>query len=193
MPPSVSVTICVLLGLAALWGMRAGWRHRRVRTAAVVPTLPPVPAADDPALGPATTGTFEGTYVSSTVAGDWLERVVAQDLGVRSQAVVQVFRGGIRIERPGATDVFVPAGALHDARTAPGMAGKYVGGDGLVVLTWTPGDAGSLDTGLRLRRTEDRAALLAAARALIGTGADAPTTSTGASAPPTHVSTEETA
>ena len=168
MPPAVTVTILAALGLTALWGMRAGWHHRAARTAAVVPALPPVPADDDPSLGAALTAPLEATYVSSTVTGDWLERVVAHDLGARSRAVVQVFPGGVRIRREGAADLFVPAAALRAAGTAPGMAGKYVGGDGLVVLTWQVPDGGAvLDTGLRARRAEDRADLLAAARGLV--------------------------
>ena len=123
MPPAVTVTILAVMGASALWAMRAGWRHRGERTAAAVPALPPVPADGDPTLGEPVTGPIEATYVSSTVAGDWLERVVARDLGVRSGAVVQVFTGGVRIERDGAADLFVPAGALRAVGTAPGMAG----------------------------------------------------------------------
>ena len=182
MPPALTIAFAALTGSVALWGMWVGWRHRGVRTGALVPDLPPVPPRTDPSLGEPVTGLIEATYVSSTVAGDWLERVVAHDLGVRSSAVVQVFAGGVRIERQGAADLFVPTAALRAVATAPGMAGKYVGGDGLVVLTWhvpTQGttedhpqdDRGDrtvgLDTGLRPRRTEDRAALLDAARGLL--------------------------
>ncbi|WNB84257.1 hypothetical protein [Cellulomonas sp. ATA003] len=140
------------------------------------------------------TGPLDATYVSSTVAGDWLERVVAHDLGARSRAVVQVFTGGVRIQRQGATDLWIAASALRAATTAPGMAGKYVGGDGLVVLTWqlpdtaaqldtgAQSDTGTqLDTGLRPRRAEDRTALLDAARGLLA----GPSTTT--------IPTEETA
>jgi hypothetical protein len=168
-PPAATVAVLAALGVAALWGMRAGWRHRGERTAAAVPDLPAVPAAGDRALGAALTGPIEATYVSSTVSGDWLERVVAHDLGTRSAAVVQVHAAGVRIERPGARDLFVPAGTLRAAGTSGGMAGKYVGGQGLVVLTWQPPASGSapLDTGLRLRRTADREPLLTALRGLI--------------------------
>jgi hypothetical protein len=38
-PPAVTVTILLAAGAAALWGMRAGWRHRAVRTSDAVPTL----------------------------------------------------------------------------------------------------------------------------------------------------------
>ena len=163
-----AMTIVVLLVICTLafTGMRRGWQGRERRTAALVPTLPAVPAAGDPALGAASAEPFEATYVSTTVAGDWLDRVVALELGVRSAALVQVFAGGVRIDRQGARDLFVPAGAVRGARTAPGMAGKFVGRDGLVVVTWQA--SGSLlDTGLRLRHSADRALLVAAVEALV--------------------------
>jgi hypothetical protein len=177
----VTITVLVAAGAAALWGMRAGWRHRGARTAAAVPDLPAVPAPDDAALGAPVTGPLEATYVSSTVSGDWLERVVAHDLGTRSAAVVQVFAAGVRIERPGARDLFVPAAALRGAGTSGGMAGKYVGGQGLVVLTWQPPAPGAatLDTGLRLRRAADREPLLRAVRGLLDGRHDSDMTGTG--------------
>ncbi len=174
MPAEVTVLLVLAAAAVAVLAMRVGWRHRAARTAVVVPALPPVPADGDPALGRATTGALPAIYVSTTVAGDWLERVVAHDLGVRSAAVVQVFTGGVRVERDGAADVFVPADALRAVATAPGMAGKYVGGDGLVVLTWEVAGGVGLDTGLRPRRAEDRTALLQAAQALVRTGSTNP-------------------
>jgi hypothetical protein len=185
-PPAVTLTLLLAAGAAALWGMRAGWQHRGQRTAAAVPDLPAVPSADDPSLGATLMGPVDGTYVSSTVSGDWLERVVARDLGARSAAVVHVLAGGVRIERPGATDLFIPAATLRAAGTTPGMAGKYVGGQGLVVLTWQPPAEGAatLDTGLRLRRAADREPLLAAVRGLIDrTGAGANDTGAGTAHP----------
>ena len=91
------VTTLVLLALLLLswWGMRVGWEHRRRRTEDAAPALPAVP--DDP--GPVTSGPFEAAYVSSTRAGDWLDRVVAHDLGVRSPAEVSVHASGLRLRR----------------------------------------------------------------------------------------------
>jgi len=163
-----AVSVVVLLAVLALvyWGMRAGWKRRARTTAALVPTLPAAPAD----LGAARLGPVEAVYVSTTTAGDWLDRVVAHDLGVRSPASVTVHDAGVCIERTGAADVFVPAAALTDTSTAPGMAGKFVGKDGLVVLTWapttTPG-APQLDTGLRPHHSADGTALVAAVTALI--------------------------
>ena len=169
-----ALTIALLLAVCALafTGMRRGWQGRERRTATLVPALPAFPADGDPALGAAVTTPFEATYVSTTAAGDWLDRVVAHGLGARSAALVRVFAGGVRIDRQGARDLFVPASDVRGARTAPGMAGKYVGRDGIVVLTWQVPEAAAgaqptlLDTGLRLRHRADRAILIAAIEAL---------------------------
>ena len=170
MPPTVSVALLVAVVVLVLWAMRRAWLARVARTAAVVPVLPGEPAGG---WGEPRTGPVDAVYVSTTTAGDWLDRVAAHDLGVRSAAVAQVFDGGLRVTRTGARDVLVPASALRGAGTSPGMAGKFVGGEGLVVVTWQAptgpdGSAGALlDTGLRTHRAEDREVLLEALRGLL--------------------------
>jgi len=165
-----ALTVVVLAALLALayWAMRRGWERRRARTLAVVPALPQAPA--DP--GEVLAGPFEAVYVSTTVADDWLDRVVAHDLGVRSPATVTVHAAGLRVDRQGARDLFLPAAALRGVSTAPGIAGKVVGRDGLLVVTWAPPEVtgarvGLLDTGLQPRRTADRDALVAVLPTLI--------------------------
>lgn len=186
---AVPILVLLVVLLLAWWGMRAGWVHRRRRTEAAVPAVPAVPAD----LGPALVGPFDAVYVSTTTAGDWLDRVVAHDLGVRSPAEVAVHASGVVVRRTGARDLFVPAAALRAAGVAPGIAGKVVGRDGIVVLTWLPPaprtapddttpdgttpddatpdgttpDAHALDTGILPRHAADRDALVAAAAALI--------------------------
>jgi hypothetical protein len=165
MRTALPVLALALLLLVALAGMRRGWRRRDAASARVVPTLPESPTD----LGASRTEPLESTYVSTTRAGDWLDRVVAHDLGVRSAALVQVFDTGVRLIRTGARDVFVPREQLRAVGTAPGQAGKFVGRDGLVVLTWRagPDDERGLDTGLRVRRRRDRDVLVAAVTTLI--------------------------
>jgi hypothetical protein len=168
MPPWLSVTILVVLGAALLLGMARGWR-RLQRGPGDVPVPPSVP--DEGALGAARSEEFDAVYVSSTRAGDWLDRVGAHGLGVRSAASVQVHDAGVVVRRRGAPDVFVPCAALRAVGTSGGMAGKVVGGEGLVVLTWVPDpehDPRGLDTGLRLRHPHQRDELRAATQTLIG-------------------------
>ncbi|MEZ0449665.1 hypothetical protein [Cellulomonas sp. ICMP 17802] len=157
---AVSTFALVLVVLLAFWGMRAGWQARTRRTSALVPDLPAAP--DE--LGATRLGPLDATYVSTTRAGDWLDRVTAQGLGVRSPAQVTVFDAGVRITRQGATDLFVPAAAVRGATGAPGMAGKVVGGEGVVVLTWQAdaADPRGLDTGLRPKHAADRERLVEA-------------------------------
>ncbi|MEP7764003.1 hypothetical protein [Sanguibacter sp. 25GB23B1] len=175
MPFPVAVGLWIVLGLAILLVMWRGWRSARARGASVVGTLPQAPAE----LGGARTEPIVGTYVSSTTAGDWLGRVAARDLGVRSAATVQVFDAGVRIERRGATDVFVPAASLRGVRRTPGMAGKYVGGEGIVVIEWSAtapdGSPAPLDTGIRTQHKADRALLVAAVDAVAASAAGAST------------------
>lgn len=171
MTPRQGVTVLVLVAvlLLAWWGMRAGWERRRRRTEVAVPSVADVPA--DP--GEALVGPVEAVYVSTTTAGDWLDRVVAHDLGVRSPAQVTVHATGVVVRRTGARDLFLPAAALRGAAVAPGIAGKVVGRDALVVLTWLPPapsvspDERALDTGLLPRHPADRDALVTAVTALI--------------------------
>lgn len=169
MPTWLSVTILVVVLALAFWAMREGWRRRVRRSAATVPTVPGAPAE----LGSARTEPLEATYVSSTTAGDWLDRVNAHDLGVRSAAQVQVFDSGVLVRRSGAADVFVPATQVRGVGTASGMAGKFMGRDGLVVLTWAPevdaADGPLLDTGLLVRHRADRPRLVDAVRTLVPT------------------------
>ncbi len=174
MPTWLSITILAVLVVVAFWAMREGWRRRERRSTQTVPAVPAAPGD----LGSPRTESLEAVYVSSTTAGDWLDRVNAHDLGVRSAAQVQVFDAGVVVRRTGAADVFVPAKQLRGVGTASGMAGKFLGRDGLVVLTWVPdaeaGAAALLDTGLLLRHRADLPRLLDAVRTLV------PTTTGGA-------------
>jgi hypothetical protein len=141
------LTLAVLAGVVAL--MRLGWRHRAGRQS----DLPPLPDAPD-SLGELVVGPVRGTYVSTTTEGDWLDRVVVHGLGVRSEASLSVGPAGVLMERTGAPAVFLPSQALRGVRREPGMAGKFVGGDGLLVLSWELGGH-RLDTGFRARDTAE--------------------------------------
>lgn len=173
MPTWLSVTVLAALAVLGLWGMRRGWLARGRRTAALVPTLPDVPAAPGAARG----DDVEAVYVSSTRAGDWLDRVVAHDLGVRSPARVRVHADGVHVGRTGARDLWVPAGSLRAVGTSRGQAGKFLGRDELVVLTWVPDPTTgtAIDTALLVRHDEARDALLAAARTLPAASTDTDT------------------
>lgn len=152
-----TVLAIVLIGLL----MRRGWRRRVARDQ----DLPPLPGVAAGHGGSVVLGPVEATYVCTTTAGDWLDRIAAQGLGARATAAVEISARGIRIERDGVDQpLFLPAVALRGVSTAPGMAGKFVGGDGIVVITWAHGRTRDserlLDTGLHVRHADDSAAVL---------------------------------
>jgi hypothetical protein len=147
--------VAVVFGLLA-----AGWRNRLRRQSDVDP-LPDVPAEPGPVWAAA-----EGQYVATTTARDWLDRIAAHGLGIRTNAELSVHQQGVLIDRSGAVPLFIPASDLTGVRLESGMAGKFVEKDGLVVLSWKLGDR-ELDTGFRTRRADDKPVLLEALQNLI--------------------------
>ncbi len=163
------VAVLVLVALVALvWtGMLAGWRRRAARQAAALdlPPLPPTPAEPGAALTP----DAEGVYVSTTTAGDWLDRVTAHGLGSRSAATMAVTAAGVSWLRQGGPDVFAAAETLLGARRADGIAGKVMPPGGIVVVTWRLGGT-ELDTGFRPGSAADADRLVAAVERLAHAG-----------------------
>ncbi|MER6961335.1 MULTISPECIES: hypothetical protein [unclassified Streptomyces] len=129
------------------WLMREGWKWRGTLQG----DLPDLSTAPDD-LGPVRLS-MSGRYHGSTTAGQWLDRIVAHGLGTRSRVELTLTDAGLDVVRPGATDFFVPAGALREARLDKGIAGKVLTEGGLLVVTWAHGDK-LLDSGFR----SDRAA-----------------------------------
>ncbi|MFF3502571.1 hypothetical protein [Streptomyces sp. NPDC003247] len=124
------------------WLMREGWKWRGTLQG----DLPPLSTApDDP--GPARLS-MSGRYHGSTTAGQWLDRIVAHGLGTRSRVELTLTDAGLDVVRPGATDFFVPAGALREAVLGKGIAGKVLTEGGLLVVTWAHGDK-LIDSGFR--------------------------------------------
>lgn len=141
-----------LVGLALFvalvyWLMREGWKWRGTLQSDL-PELPEVP--DTPG---AEKMTMSGRYHGSTTAGQWLDRIVAHGLGSRSRAELTLSDEGLAVERPGATDFFIPVAALRGARLDKGIAGKVLTEGGLLVVTWAHGGK-LIDSGFR----SDRAA-----------------------------------
>ena len=149
---TLAALFALLLGLMA-WG----WR-RRGRRQADLPAPGQAPLdeiGEDIADGP-----FRAVYVSTVLAHQPLERVVAHGLGHRSTAqVTRGTAGSWHIARDGARDLTVPADALTEVTAGAGMAGKFIGGDGILILRWQLGDQ-LLDTGLRLAHRADHDLLL---------------------------------
>ena len=130
------VVVCYLL----MW---RGWK-RRAKKHDLAP-LVEIPNVKD--LPPAKLDSA-ARYFGTTVAGDWLDRVVAQGLGARSSCRIRLSDEGIDVVRM-AGSFRIAATALRGARHDQGIAGKVVPPHGLLVVTWTHGDY-TLDTGFRL-------------------------------------------
>jgi hypothetical protein len=157
----VLLTILVLAVLTGVyWLMWRGWKNRAARQSDL--PVPSSAAPSDTAFGEP----VEGVYASTTVSGDWLDRIAAHGLGVRSNARMSVGAAGVLVAREAAPDLFIPADDLVGAHLAPGIAGKVTGGDGIVLLTWRLGDK-TLDSGFHPRAKGDRARLVAEVGALI--------------------------
>lgn len=137
---AVGVTILVLLGAYLL--MWRGWRRR----ASAQADLPPLPAP----LPPSTVryGPVAGVFVGTTTAGDWLDRIVAHSLGLRSTAELTVTDAGVTIERDPEPALSIPAGALRAVRVDRAAAGRAVRSGEYLILTWSHGDR-LLDSAVR--------------------------------------------
>jgi hypothetical protein len=133
------------------WLMRQGWKWR----GSLQSDLPELPVAPDEAGTPRLTMT--GRYHGSTTAGQWLDRIVARGLGVRSRAEVTLTDAGVDVVRRGAPDFFIPAASLRGARLDKGIAGKVLIEGGLLVITWEHGGR-TLDSGFRSDRAADHPA-----------------------------------
>jgi hypothetical protein len=139
------------------FGMWRSWRaRRRLLLGAELPTAPSDWTAH-------TCG--EGIYASTTAHHRWLERMHAESLGVRSRARICVGGTGILIDRVGARALYLPKESIQAISLAPGIAGKVVGGKGVLVITWTLGTS-LVDTGV-LPDVDGRDRLIAAAMELI--------------------------
>ncbi|MFF4357834.1 hypothetical protein [Streptomyces sp. NPDC001604] len=144
-----------LVGLALFialvyWLMREGWKWRGTLQGDL-PELPSAP--DEPGEARLTVLSMSGRYHGSTTAGQWLDRIVAHGLGTRSRVELTLTDAGLDVVRPGASDFFVPAAQLREARLDKGIAGKVLTEGGLLVVTWAHGDR-LIDSGFR----SDRAA-----------------------------------
>ncbi|MEV3860099.1 hypothetical protein AB0J38_38055 [Streptomyces sp. NPDC050095] len=124
------------------WLMRQGWKWRSTLQGDLPPLLS---APSEP--GPAKLE-LSGRYHGSTTAGQWLDRIVAHGLGTRSRVELTLTDAGLDVVRPGATDFFVPADALREARLDKGIAGKVLTEGGLLIVTWEHGDK-LIDSGFR--------------------------------------------
>ena len=129
--------------LLCAWGMWLGWRRKARSQSVQFPPFPEIPAEPGEILLEST-----GLYVSTTTAGNWQDRVVTRGAGLRSSAIWRLHPGGVAIERGGAPDFWIPRPAITGVRRDSRIAGKVMGTDALLIITWRLGES-ELDTGFR--------------------------------------------
>ncbi|WP_226832051.1 hypothetical protein [Brachybacterium sp. FME24] len=152
-PVLALVALFVLVLILMAWGWRRRGRSQECLPAPSSASLDEL--GEESAIGP-----LEAIYVSTVLAQQPLERVVAHSLGQRSAAQVAVGSAGTwHIVREGVQALTIPADSVDEVTAGPGIAGKFIGGDGILILRWRLGDQ-LLDTGLRLARREDHDLLL---------------------------------
>ncbi|MFD7867685.1 hypothetical protein [Streptomyces sp. NPDC057682] len=146
------------------WLMRQGWKWRASLQSDLdaLATTPEGYADGEKLL------TLTGRYHGSTTAGQWLDRIVAHGLGTRSRVELTLTEQGLDVVRPGATDFFVPAADLREARTERAIAGKVLPEGGLLVITWALGDR-LIDSGFRSDHSADHSAWIDAVNHLTST------------------------
>lgn len=139
-----TVTLSAILIVAIVLGITLGFRNRtkRQQYIAVPPEIPENLLSQQPL------GAAEGTYVTTVLGHELLERVTAHRLGNRSQAQVEVHRTGVAVLRAGEPNFFIPAGDITVTSTISGIAGKFVEKDGILAITWKLGET-EITTGFR--------------------------------------------
>jgi hypothetical protein len=146
--------------LLLLVGMYFGWRSRKRRQA----SLPrPRPVPND--IG-AEILTLDLFYVSTTVAGEPLNRIAVAGLGFRARAYITVAEKGIVLFIAGEPDAFIPVADIHGVQRATWTIDRVVENGGLVVLNWSLGDQ-VVDSYLRVPDPSDTFELVAAIEQLV--------------------------
>lgn len=153
--------LLVLLALVIFWAMRSGWK-KRIERQQETTLLAEVPESYQEASSQLA---VPGVYVATTSLGDWLDRIATNTLGVKAKGTFFVFEDAAIIARDGAQDLYIPASSILAVRTESGMSGKFLRGEGLVVVSWTL-DKTPVDTGFKTQFAADQESLLAALRAL---------------------------
>lgn len=155
------VGVMVAVVVAVVLAMRRGWVNRASRQSDI-----PAPPAAPESLTSCDLGPVTGLYLASTTAGDWLDRIVVHDLGVRSRAEIEVGPEGVLIRREGARSFLIPRDSVVEARADRGIAGRVYEHGGVLIVTWRLGGR-LVDTGFRADTAEEQAAVIQATRQVV--------------------------
>ena len=139
-----TVTLATILLVLVMLGIYFGRRNRTKRQRHIpAPTEVPTQLLErEPTVA------VEGTYVTTVLGQDLLERVIAHRLGNPSQAQIEVHPDGVVLLRVGEPNFFIPTAHVAAVNTVSGIAGKFVEKDGILAITWSLDDL-EVTTGLR--------------------------------------------
>ncbi len=153
----VVLTVLFLLGMYAL--MLKGWRSRQ-RRQGDVPPPPTVPEQ----VGDVVVGETPGLFIGTVYEGRWLDRVAVHRLSDRASGWISVRTDGVLVDRERTGPLWFPWGSLVHAELGEALAGKVVGREGMLVLTWRLG-ADTLQSGFRAEDHSAHRRLVDAVRA----------------------------
>ncbi len=146
----VAVVVAVIAGVLLL--MLRGWRARGRRQEYL---SAPAPIA----TGETVSRPVAGIFIGTVIAGDWLDRVVVHELGVRSRVEVAMTTDALCLHREGAASFSIPVGDLVGARSDRGLAGKAFERGGMAVITWKLGQT-LVESGIRTTHANDQEELI---------------------------------
>lgn len=154
------VALFVVLLAAAYLLMLRGWRNRQRRQAFLPAPTTPTPGAD------VVVEPVPGLFVGTTFAGRWMDRVAVHQLADRSVADLWLATDGVHLDREGAGELFIPWADVVSAAPGTALAGKVMGTDGLLLITWRLGGT-EITSGFRAEDHSQHRTLAAAVAARV--------------------------
>jgi hypothetical protein len=149
----IFAAVLVLVIAVAIQLMMRGWQRRAQRQDELIGDLPGIPDEVSTA-----TSTLRGTYVGSTLAPAWNDRITAADLGFRSKAVLTRYPEGILLQRSHANPIWIPQESITAVRTERGLmigAGKVAARNGILAIRWRLPSGVEIDTGFRAHNRDE--------------------------------------
>lgn len=151
------IIVAFVAGIFAL--MWWGWRARVRRQSGYASPKPVPEIVGEEIVAPL------ALYLSTTPAGQPMERLALPVLAFRAQAVLQVTESGVVLQLTGSKRLYIPASDILGIGTATITIDRVVEKDGLVRLSWQLGDD-PVDSYFRLADENDRLGLFDAVRRL---------------------------
>ncbi len=138
--------IMVLVIIWAVFSIRRAWRNKEFQQQEI-PAPMSVPSDF------VASENFDGRYLASSLASDWLQRVVVHGLGSPSRAAVSVSDQGIAINFNQVREIFIPQSAILEVRADRAIAGRAFEKNGIAVIVWKLGSV-EIASGFRADTTE---------------------------------------